>query len=345
MLSSFLYIFSYSSQTTPLAATKQIKTGEGLFNQHCVSCHGLDGQGGIGLPLSKPSVISSLTDDYLRKTIIHGRPGRIMPAFEYLSDDEISALVSYMRSWGASAVPDQTTKIVGSPTEGKRLYQTHCAECHSDDLSGALGTGITHSRPRSHDIMPPALNNQGFLRSVSDSMLKHNILVGRADTPMPSFKDKLSDQAINDIVAYIRSHDQEASKQAEKPSPVFVYEVESGFDETVERIREVLNASNYRVFPDRYLEQGLTDEFSTNKRQKIIRFCNFKKLYDAIRIEPRLGTVLPCKMTIIETEDGTVKIITANVRAQIDFFNNKQLEKVVDDVEQSYADIIDEVTF
>lgn len=345
LLAGFLFctssvVVAETSNSTHAVA----KAGEALFKQHCASCHGLDGQGGIGLPLSTPSAISSTTDDYLRKTIVYGRPGRVMPAFDYLAEDEVTALVTYMRRWGDSVVPTTAT-IVGDATKGKTLYQKHCAECHSDDLSGALGTGITHSRPRSHDIMPPSLNNQGFLHSVSDTMLKHNILVGRIGTPMPSFNDKLSDQEVNDVVAYIRSHEEKPASQNNPESPVFVYEVEGSFDETVAKIREVLNSSNYRVFPDRYLEQGLTDEFSTNKRQKIIRFCNFKKLYDAIRIEPRLGTVLPCKMTIIETEDGTVKIITANVRAQIAFFNNKQLEKIVDDVEQSYADIIEEVTF
>jgi len=339
ILSSLLF----ASQMSLANTTQTIETGENLFKQHCVACHGLEGQGGIGLPLSKPSIISSLTDEYIRNTIVHGRPGRVMPAFKHLPNEDIEAIVIYMRSWGESKVNDDSSPIAGNAKNGQTLYQAHCAECHADDLSGALGTGVTHSRPRSHEIMPPALNNQGFLRSASDQLLKHIIVEGRID--MPSFKDKLSDQETNDIVAYIRSHDEQAAKQTDPQSPVFVYEVDSSFDETVDRIREVLNSSNYRVFPDRYLEQGLTDEFSTNKRQKIIRFCNFKKLYDAIRIEPRLGTVLPCKMTVIETEDGTVKIITANVRAQIEFFNNKQLEKIVDDVEQSYADIIEEVTF
>ncbi|MBU1722691.1 MAG: cytochrome c, partial [Gammaproteobacteria bacterium] len=63
--------------------------GKVLFQQHCSACHGQEGKGGIGLPLSKPAVMESLTDDYIRKTIRSGRPGRIMPAFEKLENAEV----------------------------------------------------------------------------------------------------------------------------------------------------------------------------------------------------------------------------------------------------------------
>lgn len=55
--------------------------GEELYQKHCSVCHGSDGRGGVGVPLSMKSFINSVPDDYLQATIRHGRPGRIMPAF------------------------------------------------------------------------------------------------------------------------------------------------------------------------------------------------------------------------------------------------------------------------
>jgi cytochrome c oxidase cbb3-type subunit 3 len=328
----------------PISANT-VEHGQEQYTMHCSGCHGVEGKGGTGLPLSTPSVISTLTDDYIRKTIKYGRPGRIMPAFAHLSEKDVEGIVRYVRTWGESTVPAGYEKIAGNPDSGQPLYQAHCANCHGDDLIGGDGTGITFSRPREHSIMPPALNNQGFLHSVSDNMLKHIIQKGRAGTPMPAFETTLNEQEINDVVAYIRAFEEVEQQDDEEIPPVLTYSVDTGFDETVARIREVLSASNYRVFPDRYLEQGLTDEFSVNKRQKVIRFCNFEKLYEAIRIEPRLGTVLPCKMTIIENEQGEVKILTANIRAQSKLFNNKKLDWVAAEVEKSYAEVLEEVTF
>ena len=50
--------------------------GQTLFNKHCAVCHGSEGKGGVGVPLSLPSFINSVSDEYLIKTIRVGRPGR-----------------------------------------------------------------------------------------------------------------------------------------------------------------------------------------------------------------------------------------------------------------------------
>ncbi|MFQ5873831.1 MAG: c-type cytochrome, partial [Dehalococcoidia bacterium] len=70
--------------------------------------------------------------------------------------------------------------------------------CHGRDGRGNLGMG-------------PALNNQTFLRVVSDGFLWEAIAKGRRDTPMfPSLKGldgvrQLSPEEVNDLVAFIRS--------------------------------------------------------------------------------------------------------------------------------------------
>ncbi len=53
-----------------------------------------------------------------------------------------------------------------------------------------------------------------------------------------------------------------------------VYDSPYGFEETLESLRNSIHAHNFRVFPDRYLEEGLVDEFSVNTRQVSVRFCN-----------------------------------------------------------------------
>lgn len=115
------------------------------------------------------------------------------------------------------------------------------------------------------------------------------------------------------------------------------------FEKTVQRVQEAILSNDFRVFPDRYLEQGLTDNFSVNERQMVIRFCNFGKLYNALKIEPRLGVVLPCKITVLETDEGKVKLAYINVKALSKVFANKHLAEVAEEIEENYNDILDEV--
>lgn len=330
------------------AAQPKSQDGEWLFNAHCASCHGVKGVGGIGLPLSKPSVIKSLTDDYIRYTIRVGRPGRLMPSFSLsLNDTQINAIIRYMRSWGAvDLVEDKAINVKGDVNIGKHLYQEKCARCHGENMEGSKeGTGVTFSRHRALPIMPPALNNPAFQEAISDQALLHVIQEGREGTPMPAFKQQLSQEDTHHLIAYVRSKKKE-HKEARLPDEPLTFFVDSplSFEDTVKRIQETVRSNNFRVFPKRFLQQGLTDEFSVNKRQVIIRFCNFNKLYGALKIEPRLGTILPCKITVIEKPDGTVQLVYANIKMLSTLFNNDRLIEVFQEIEKSYNDIVDEVT-
>jgi cytochrome c oxidase cbb3-type subunit 3 len=325
----------------------QAADGKVLFQRHCAVCHGETGDGGIGLPLSKPAVIHSLTDEYIGKTIRAGRPGRIMPAFDQLSEEEVNAIVGYIRTWGESRVAVSDTPAKGDVVRGRPLFEQHCAACHGQDLSGSKeGMGVTFSRKRDMPIMPPALNNAGFLQAASDGMLRYIIHHGRERTPMPAFDGKLDSAQMDDIIAYVRgSEDVHPVVQETGTEPLtLTYESSSGFDETVESLRAAIRSNNFRVFPDRYLEEGLTDEFSVNKKQVSLRFCNFNKLFEALKLEPRLGVILPCTVTVVEGEDGKVRIIAANVEALAKLFNNDKLSEAFATIKASYDTILDEVT-
>jgi cytochrome c oxidase cbb3-type subunit 3 len=328
----------------PLAAAPD---GKALYDQHCAVCHQSHGRGGIGLPLSQGK-LENVSDDYLRKTIRLGRPGRIMPAFEELSDAQLDALVGYMRSWcdkpGLSFDP---TPIAGDLQRGQALYEANCAKCHGNDGSGeGAGTGVTLSRERAFLVMPAAINNPGFLSAAPDAMIKHTIVTGRKDSDMPSFADRLSDAEIDDVVAYVRSFADaadQAQAAAEGP-PAHVVESPYDFQTTLDNVHQALVGANFRLFPDRFLEEGLTDEFSHNPKQVSIRFCNFKQLYNMLNVEPRLGVVLPCTITVTEQADGQVLLVAPNMTAISHWFNNAELEELGQKMDAAIVGILEEVT-
>ena len=181
--------------------------GAALYKQHCSVCHGDDGRGGVGVPLSLSSFIDSVSDEYLRITIRVGRPGRIMPSFPKLSEAQVNAIVEHMRSWSkAPAVTRNTEPVKGDAKNGEALFAKHCAQCHGEDGKGGTGTGVTFSRKRELPIIAPALNNPGFLAAATDSMIKDTLIYGREGTPMTSsLVAGLSEEDVNDVVSYIRS--------------------------------------------------------------------------------------------------------------------------------------------
>ncbi len=325
--------------------------GVRLYERHCAACHGLDGQGGVGIPLALRSFQIAVEDDFLFTTIREGRPGRVMPAFQSLSDAQVSAIVRHIRGWAPErkerAVPTTTKVAYGHPERGKTLFAQHCAQCHGANGEGGHGTGVTFSRPRDLPIMAPALNNPGFLASASDQMIKKTLLEGREGTPMVSFlKAGLKEQDIDDIVSYIRSMEKAPLHwqydREEKPTLV----MESSYDlaTTVESVKRAAVGMNFRIIRTQSLEGGLFPEGEQNDKQVIVYFCNFNFINQALSLDPRVGLFMPCRITVVEGEDGTVQLMAINPKYMSRLYNNAELDDACQEMTDIYLSIMEEAT-
>ncbi len=355
MKTLILFVGILSALQSPIVSAGP--DGAELFDRHCVVCHRTTGQGSLGLPLQKRK-FKDLSDSYLVKTIRFGRPGRVMPGFDAMSDAQVEAIVKYLRKWTNSKPRVfEEYHAVGSDANGKVLYGTFCAHCHGEKGQGeGKGTGESYSRERIFKVVPPAIGNTGFLDSASDAMLKAIITHGRKGTIMTSFAELgLSEQDIDDVIVYLRSLPSDGRRDDSGiiatgeddvlPMASLVVDSPLTFEETVSGLKAAIGANNYRFFPDRYLEQGLYPEWEVNKKQVTIRYCNFNNLYDMLRIDPRLGVGLPCKFTVIETAEGKVKIVAINMALIARLFNNDQLRQYAIEAHQTQIDILDEVVF
>jgi mono/diheme cytochrome c family protein len=164
---------------------EQIAQGQTIYQSTCTACHGLDARGipGLGKNLVDSEFIHSLSDDELHHFIIVGREasdplnttGIPMPARggnPTLTDDQINAIIAYLRSLSAPAPTVQTTPAVvaaaPSPTvaapqnppvlptsipvtpqpfTAETAYNWSCAGCHGADGSGSepFGPGFLES--------------------------------------------------------------------------------------------------------------------------------------------------------------------------------------------------------
>ena len=181
------------------------KEGEQLFNQNCAACHQADaiGKPGLAPSLTNEELLSIVSDDFLTKTISNGRAGTSMMPFKHLSDDKIKAIVAYLRSHetlpNRSAEVDAQATNQGDPRMGELWFSQICSTCHGvkGDGYAAGGTGT-------------AIGLKGILDTVSDGFLRESIKMGRSNTRMLSFQSpaamaNLTDQEIDDIIAYLRT--------------------------------------------------------------------------------------------------------------------------------------------
>lgn len=351
---SCLFIVSIITGALGLAVSSAWAAPDGskLFSQYCTACHGSQGTGGVGTPLALPDFLAAADDEYLRQSIRLGRPGRVMPAFQRLSDREVDAIVRLIRGWAPSAAPMAavaTAPVTGNAEHGEKLYAKYCRACHGSRGEGGQGTGVTFSRPRDLPVMAPALNNPGFLAAASDAMIKTTLMRGRQGTPMPSFmKQGLKEQDIDDLVAFVRAFahtplPHPVRSVADEP-PIIERESPYGMDETIEKLKIAIGAANMRLIRVEAFDQTFSGKNKENRRHITIDSCDFSFLDQALKIDPRVGLFLPCRFTLTE-QDGKVRVMTINPKRLSAIFNNSELNQLCDKMYQVYVGIIEEATF
>ena len=193
--------------TLQAAQGSPIQVGQGLFAQNCSSCHGEFGEGGpnparagdIIPPISTSDFLNTRDDSTIRAIVAQGQPDLGMPPFGasnggLLSDDEVDAIVAFIRSWEANPLVIEPTPVaVATPTvvslSVAEIYSRLCAQCHGP--SGEGGTG-------------PALNTAEFQQTSTDQNIFDAIYLGNESTAMFAWGKFLSAKQIGQLVQFIR---------------------------------------------------------------------------------------------------------------------------------------------
>ena len=224
-------------EKTPVTAPpkeypENVAKGERLYQEHCASCHGTDGDGkgkvasdlstkprnftkGIYKFRSTPSG-ELPTDTDLLRTLVVGIPGTSMEGYQDLPQADLLALVAYLKTFSPRFLKRRpgTPIIVPSPrpvtsdatTRGRQVYrQMYCAACHGEKAlgDGELAQGLTDTNG---DPIQPANLTTGRLKSgQGPQAIYRTIMTGLDGTPMPSYGDSLDPEEGWDLALYIFS--------------------------------------------------------------------------------------------------------------------------------------------
>ena len=179
-----------------------MERGDEVFARDCATCHGGQGEGmgNIGPALNTQEFLNDASDDVIFNTIADGRPGTSMPAWAQARGGPYNAqvtedLVTLIRAWQSTAPSVEELAYLGDPVEGAVLFSTTCYACHGVSGEGRIG---------------PGLNDPRLLEQNDDDYFREVIANGRRDRGMPTWGSVLSPAQIEDIVAYIRSWEEEA---------------------------------------------------------------------------------------------------------------------------------------
>jgi putative heme-binding domain-containing protein len=213
--------------------------GAKIFRSHCAPCHGARAEGGLGPNLTTGSFFHGGADPDLYRTITEGIPGTAMPG-TFFDGKEVWQIVAYLRTLGASSAAPR-----GDARHGEALFREKgCAGCHLVGPEGGIqGPALTFAGSRSsvdhirESILDPSaqvapeyhvvkitLQNgasySGFVMNEDtysvqlldfskglQSLRKSEFKSFQKDknSSMPSYRGKLSDSELDDLVSYLWS--------------------------------------------------------------------------------------------------------------------------------------------
>jgi putative heme-binding domain-containing protein len=215
--------------------------GAGVYAAACADCHGPNGDLIAGIDLSRGQFRRALTDNELAGVIMNGIPNTTMRPSE-LDEEQIEQLVLYLRD---NARPREEPRLAGDPARGQALFEGKgaCRDCHrigalgsrvgpdlsrigrvrrAGDLMASLLDPSAEVQPSNRfyrvvtnageEVRGRLLNHDTYtvqlialderLRSFSKAELREQ---GFVESPMPSYRGKLSEQEIADLVSYLAS--------------------------------------------------------------------------------------------------------------------------------------------
>ena len=211
-----------------------ISLGRKIFNKACFFCHGDKGEGdGKGrrylaamprdftsgaFKLRTTSSESLPVDEDLFRTITMGIPEYRMPRFNYLSPKERWALVYYVKTFYPDYKEDaEYTEpvVVGEPprltravlAKGKKVFSSaECWKCHGEN---GHGDGPSASTLRDDWDNPVILldwaqGKSAFKRGATVRDVMYTFMTGMSGSPMPSYRDSLTDDEAWALAYYVR---------------------------------------------------------------------------------------------------------------------------------------------
>jgi uncharacterized protein (DUF302 family) len=113
------------------------------------------------------------------------------------------------------------------------------------------------------------------------------------------------------------------------------------FDEAVARVKEALAARGFGVLTEIDVSATLRSKLGVEiGPYRILGACNPGYAYEALQIEPLVGTMLPCNVIVREEALGHVEIAAIDPVASMQAIENRDLQAVASEVQARLREMV-----
>lgn len=113
------------------------------------------------------------------------------------------------------------------------------------------------------------------------------------------------------------------------------------FDEAVEKVTEELKKEGFGVLSEINIHEQLKEKLNVDfKKYKILGACSPAKAYEALKVENKIGTMLPCNVIVQELDNGKVEVAAVNPVASMMAVDNSKLIEIATEIKEKLQRVI-----
>ena len=114
-----------------------------------------------------------------------------------------------------------------------------------------------------------------------------------------------------------------------------------GFSEAIDQVKRALAAEGFGIISRIDIQEALKTKIGVDFRPyTILGACNPKLAYQALQLEDKVGTMLPCNVVVQAREAGEVEIAAIDPVASMQAIENAQLKDAAREVRERLARVI-----
>jgi uncharacterized protein (DUF302 family) len=115
-----------------------------------------------------------------------------------------------------------------------------------------------------------------------------------------------------------------------------------GYEQALARVQEELKKEGFGIITEIDVRETLKKKLNVDfQKYKILGACNPFFAYQALQLESRIGTMLPCNVIVQELENGQTEVSAINPLESMKTVANPNLENIGNQVAAKLKSLID----
>jgi uncharacterized protein (DUF302 family) len=116
----------------------------------------------------------------------------------------------------------------------------------------------------------------------------------------------------------------------------------AGFDEAIQQITDALKNNGFGIITEIDVKKTFKEKLGVEFRNyRILGTCNPKLAYEALQLEDKVGTMLPCNVVVNEISQGRTEVAAIDPVASMQAIDNPSLKKSAERVRTLLQNVIE----